>query len=242
LIKQVFKKPGYIPEVVISGNIEKDKGVFVSLPNDHDVIKIGNLIITNVFVPITIISGSLFYDKCTIFNYGGDAIDVWGGRIRGKYTIVRDNKPTRPYTEYHQDFLQIDGLSNWKKDPYKTISGIVLKHLDVKLQGKYAQGIVLTGKNNTENCEFGSESLKFHLDGYPHLVNGSQLSKSIIGGYSNDVNGDVYIQNRNNRNKHKTHKVVSSIKVNPYSSLGVKYLNPKRLTKEEFLQARRILL
>lgn len=219
MIHHHLTTPIYIPELIISGDRDKDKGVVVRLNDPSEVVKVGAIYVMDVFVPVTILSGTLIADKIYTKNYGGDAIDIFGGRLICNKAFSRKNKPTRPYREYHQDWLQIDGLTNFKKDPRVVLSGTRISHIDVELQGKDAQGISITGKGRTTRAQLGVDKFHMRLDGYPHIINGFQIDHSTLGGTNNKVNGDVYIKNRNDFNSHKTEEVVCTLPVNKYGSL-----------------------
>lgn len=221
MIHHHLRQSTYIPELIIIGDRDRDKGVVVQLNDPSETVTIGAIYAMDVFVPITVLSGTLRVDKVYTKLYGGDAIDVFGGRIVCKQAFSRSNRPTRPYGEYHQDWFQSDGLTNFKKDPRVRLERSVIHSIDVKLSGANAQGISITGKNDTCGFILGDTQFDLSLDGYPHAVNAFQMRNSLIGCENARTNGDVYIKNRNNFNHHATENVKCWLPINKYSDKGV---------------------
>ena len=242
MIHHHFTEPATIPELLVFGDRDKDKGIVVNLKDPSETVYIGQITAFDVFVPITVLSGRLLFKKAYIRDYGGDCWDVFGGTLQCDLIHSRSNKPTRPYEQYHQDFGQIDGLTDYKKDPRKKIEKIRIKRVDAVLHGKDAQGISLTGNGLVNDIRIGYEKFHLQLDGYPHVINGFQCANSLFGGLDVKTNGDVYIKNRNDFNKHKTSNVLcSNIDVNPYSNPEVRHFDTGNLTPKEYLESMSVL-
>lgn len=221
---------------LIGNDRDKDRGIVFDHPPDQTAV-FDQLTFHNTFVPITKKKGS---GKVIIKNvknslYGGDLIDDWCGGLDIGMLFSRDNKPTRPYSHYHQDIYQADVLilvqdksGRWRlvSDPNGIHTGSRIRQFDVKVTGDKSQGLVYTGKGKFINSVMGENGMNIELGGYARLVNAYQLAHSQFGGRSNAVNGDIYIKNRYNMNNHRTESVVlNNLPLNRYSEGDIQLVN-----------------
>ena len=250
ILKHITRGGHYGSLNLTGTNINLDRGIVFDFAENETVV-IDELRIHNTFVPLTVKhAGRIIIKKIINSKYGGDLIDDWYGGLDIGFLFSRGNHPTRPYDQYHQDIYQSDRLILKKiAGKFRNVSNLNATHkgsrirkLDVVVKGNKAQGIVQTGKCRNTGSHFGEDGFKMLLDGYPHLLNSYQADNMILGGKENNVNGDIYIRNRYNKNAHATNDVIlNNLELNKRSEGDIRVWDTQGLSLEEYKEALRMV-